>query len=179
MKVGMRTIKTAISVAISIFVLGLLGVKTPFFACMTAVFTMQADVPTSFRAGIERFLGTLTGAVVGSGFALLTNYLPMENLLIKVLIVPIGLIFVIQLFSLLKLNKSTFIACIVYLALMVHVEGPLRIEYAITRTLTTAFGALVALLINRYVYPNSRTTQAPNVQLSPSDYVSNSCNQSQ
>lgn len=178
MKVGMRTIKTAISVAICIFVLELLGVKTPFFACMTAVFTMETDVSTSLRAGIERLLGTLTGAIIGSVFALLTNYLPMDYLLVKVLVVPIGLILVIQMFSLMKLKNSTFIACIVYLALMVHVDGPLRVEYAITRTLTTAFGAFIALLVNRYIYPNVNSVQMTNVELHSSDYTSQNCNQS-
>ncbi len=165
MRVGMRTIKTAISVAICVLVLELLGVKTPFFACMTAVFTMETDVSTSLRAGIERFLGTLAGAIIGSVFALLTNYLPMDQLLVKALVVPIGLILVIQMFYLMKLNNSTFIACIVYFALMVHVDGPLRVEYAIMRTLTTAFGAFVALVVNRYVYPNVKDSQMTNVQL--------------
>lgn len=62
-KIGLRNIKTAISVAICILVLGLLGVRQPFFACMTAVFTMQANVKTSFEAGFSRFLGTLAGAL--------------------------------------------------------------------------------------------------------------------
>lgn len=152
-KIGMRNIKTAISVGICLLVLGILGVRQPFFACMTAVFTMQANVSTSFRAGLARFLGTFAGAMIGTGFAALGTILPMETLSVRVLVIPIGLILVIHVLSLLKLRDSVFVACIVYFALMMKVEEVSVIYYAVSRTLLTGFGAIVALLVNSYIYP--------------------------
>lgn len=149
----MRNIKTAIAVGICILTLGFFGIKQPFFACMTAVFTMQANVATSFSAGLDRFLGTLTGAITGTLFAGLASLLPMEHLLVRALTIPLGSVFVIHLLSILKRKDSVFIACIVYFALMMKVEQVSVLQYAISRTALTAYGAVTALLVNRYIFP--------------------------
>ena len=152
-KIGMRTIKTAIAVAVCILVLGLVGVKQPFFACMTAVFTMQGNVATSFRAGLDRFLGTIAGAITGTTFATFCAFLPMDHLLIKSLVIPFGAMLVIHVLNLLHWKDSVFVACIVYFALMMKVDQVSVPMYAVSRTLLTGFGAIVALLVNRFVYP--------------------------
>lgn len=152
MMVGMRTIKTAISVGICIFVLELVGI-TPIFASIAALFSVETDVPTSYKAGLTRIFGTLAGAIVGSVFVIISCSIPIESALFNALIIPIGLIFVIKILSMLKLNKSIFTGGIVYLLLMIQIEGPL-LEYVVTRTLTTVFGVVVALVINRFFFPN-------------------------
>lgn len=152
-RIGMRNIKTAISVAICIFALHLVGIKQPFFACMTAVFTMQANVSTSFQAGLDRFLGTLAGAVIGTILALLSIFLPMESLLLRVTVAPLGLILIIYVLNQLKLRDSIFIASIVFFDLLMRVAPNAIPHYAISRTALTGFGAIVALLVNRYIYP--------------------------
>lgn len=158
-KIGLRNIKTAIAVGICILVLGLIGVHQPFFACMTAVFTMQANVETSFEAGLSRFLGTLVGAVTGTTFAALCTLLPMEYLLVRVVVIPLGSVFVVHVLHLLKLRDSVFIACIVYFALMMKVEQMSVLAYATSRTALTGFGAIVALLVNRYVFPPQKVAE--------------------
>lgn len=152
-KIGMRTIKTAIAVAVCILVLGLFGVKQPFFACMTAVFTMQGNVATSFRAGLDRFSGTVAGAITGTTFATLCAFLPMDHLLIRAIVIPLGAMLVIHVLNLLHWRDSIFVACIVYFALMMKVDQVSVPMYAVSRTLLTGFGAIVALLVNRFVYP--------------------------
>ncbi len=152
-KIGMRNIKTAIAVSTCILTLGLIGVKQPFFACMTAVFTMQANVATSFSAGVDRFLGTLTGAITGTLLASLARLLPMDHLIVKALVIPLGSIFVIHLLSILNRGDSIFIACIVYFALMMKVEQVSVLRYAVTRTALTGYGAILALLVNRFIFP--------------------------
>lgn len=158
-KIGLRNIKTAISVAICILVLGLLGVRQPFFACMTAVYTMQANVATSLEAGLSRFLGTVAGAITGTTFAALCKLLPMQYLMVRAVVIPLGTIFVVHILHLLGRKDSVFIACIVYCALMMKVEQVSVLEYAVSRTALTGFGALVALLVNRYVFPLPATTR--------------------
>ncbi|NLJ79771.1 MAG: hypothetical protein GX335_01950 [Firmicutes bacterium] len=153
MKIGMRNFKTSLSVALCILILGIIGIKQPFFACMTAVFTMQANVSTSFKAGLNRFLGTLAGAVIGTAFAALGTRWPLESFLLKALVIPLGLMFIIYLLNQLKLRDSIFIAGIVYFDLMLRVDPALLSHYAVSRTSLTAFGAVVALLVNRYVFP--------------------------
>lgn len=152
MRVGMRTIKTAISVGVCVFALKLLGI-TPAFAAIAAIYTVEADVPTSFRNGMIRISGTFAGALIGSVFLIISSFFPMENILISSLIVPIGLICLINLLNFLKLKDSIFTGGIVYLLLMLQVEGPM-LKYAVTRSLTTVFGVAVALLVNYFVFPN-------------------------
>ena len=129
-KIGLRNIKTAISVAICILVLGLLGVRQPFFACMTAVYTMQANVATSLEAGLSRFLGTVAGAITGTTFAALCKLLPMQYLLVRAVVIPLGTVFVVHILHLLGRKDSVFIACIVYFALMMKVEQVSVLDYA-------------------------------------------------
>ncbi|HHY10435.1 MAG TPA: hypothetical protein GX528_07710 [Firmicutes bacterium] len=152
-RIGMRNLKTAIAVAICILALHLVGINQPFFACMTAVFTMQANVSTSFRAGLDRFLGTLAGAVIGTLLALLSTLLPMESLLLRVTVAPAGVIFIIYVLNRLKLRGSIFIASIVFFDLLMRVDPSAVPHYAVSRTALTGFGAIVALLVNRYIYP--------------------------
>lgn len=156
----MRNLKTCLSVALCILILGLLGFRQPFFACMTAAFTMQANVATSFKAGLNRFLGTLAGAVIGTGLAFLGTFLPLEHLSVQVIVIPSGLMFIIYFLNRLQLREAIFIASIVYFDLMLRVDPAAISHYAFSRTALTAFGAVVALLVNRYVYPPQPTGSA-------------------
>ncbi|MDR1069199.1 MAG: aromatic acid exporter family protein, partial [Gracilibacteraceae bacterium] len=60
---GLRSVKTALSVFLCIPVLRLLGLDQPFFACIAAVVATQTTVRQSFAIGLERMVGTLAGAV--------------------------------------------------------------------------------------------------------------------
>ena len=154
-KVGMRNFKTAIAVAMCLIVLKFVGVENPFFACITAIYTMQTDFSTSLKMGSYRLFGTIFGSIIGSIFAVIAyKYLPMDIVFIEALVIPIGIMLIIHILTMLKLKDTVLISCVVFLAIMINVEGNVMPKsYAIDRTLSTIFGAAVALLVNRFIYP--------------------------
>lgn len=58
-KIGMRNIKTAIAVVISILVSKLLKTEYPFYAAIASIISMQSSVEDSFKTGRNRILGTI------------------------------------------------------------------------------------------------------------------------
>lgn len=154
-RVGMRNIKTAIAVFICIIALESMGIEKPFFACITAIQTMQTDMHTSFQTGIHRFVGTIFGNVIGALFAVVFyRYFPMDVLLVKSLVIPFGIMFIIFILTNLKLNDSILISCVVFLSIMINVEDEsLLLGYAVERSFTTTFGVVVAILVNRFIAP--------------------------
>lgn len=154
-RIGMRNFKTAISVFICILVLEYTGIAKPFFACITAIIVMETDMHTSFEVGIYRFIGTVFGSVIGSLYAIIFyKFLPMDILLVRSIVIPLGVMLIIYILTSFKLKDSILMSCVVFLAIMIAMdsEAPL-LSYALERIISTVFGAVVALLVNRFVYP--------------------------
>ena len=62
--VGMRNLKTSITVAVCALVYYFLG-RSPAFACIGVIFGMGSDMNTSRLYGGNRFFGTLIGGLIG------------------------------------------------------------------------------------------------------------------
>jgi len=142
-KLGMRNIKTAISVVLSIIVLRLLNMD-PFFACIAAVVTMQTTVDVSFKAGVERMVGTLVGAGIGIIFASIAPN--------NIFLIALGIVIIIYLSNLIHQQNAASLACIVFLAIMILAnETPLQHAYA--RIIETFIGIVIAVIINSFFFP--------------------------
>lgn len=144
-KVGMRNIKTAIAVLISILISRLLKTEYPFYTAIASVISMQSSVEASFKAGKNRMLGTVVGAVVGFVCA---SVRPGSALLSG-----IGIIAVIYLCNLLNWKESASIACIVFCAIMLNLKGSSPILYSINRIIDTFVGIIVAVSVNYFIKP--------------------------
>ena len=145
MKIGMRNVKTAISVFLSLVISKLLKFEYPFYAAIAAVIAMQGSVSSSFKAGKNRMLGTFIGASVGLLLALIRPG--------NVILCGIGIIIVIYLCNLLKWNNSVSIACVVFLAIMVNLKGGSPLFYSFNRLVDTFVGIGVAVLVNYFISP--------------------------
>lgn len=154
-KVGLRTIKSAISV----FLCLLLFPDMPFFACLTAVICLQDTVSNSIEMGINRGLGTILGGLMGLIFLIFTRFISssfptdfISSILIYT-IISIGIIAVIYCCNLINKTGAINIACIVFLGVTTaHAyEDPLH--YALNRTIQTLFGILISILVNKYITP--------------------------
>lgn len=152
---GMRTIKTALSVVICIVTLNLLAEYTKyefvsFYACLTAIFTLQSNLSYSVKRGIHRILGTF----IGTFYALLVIYLSIaipfmtEN----IFWIFIGIILCIQSCYVLNINEGILIACILFLASVTIADGN-YLTYALVRSVETIYGVVIALLVNKYFFP--------------------------
>lgn len=142
---GMRNIKTAIAVVICVLISRILKLEYSFYAAIAAIISMENTVTNSFRTGKNRMLGTLVGA--GIGF-LCASILPGNAILCG-----IGIIIVIYLCNLLNWSKSASIACVVFMVIMVNLNGKDPFFYSINRILDTFIGIIVAVLVNYFICP--------------------------
>ena len=142
---GMRNFKTAVAVILCVLIARALHLEYSFYAAIAAVISMGNSVTNSFRTGKNRMLGTLVGA--GIGF-LCACILPGNAILCG-----IGIMIVIYICNLLKWSKSASIACIVFMAIMVNLNGKNPFFYSINRILDTFIGITVAVLVNYLICP--------------------------
>lgn len=148
-KIGMRTIKTAIAVAICITILQFFDGTTAFFAATAAIFSLQSNMATSWKLGFSRWIGTDIGAVIGFLF----SFIPLTNPLVRTLVISFGIILIIYITTLIKQDLAVFIACLVFLAIMTNLKDGHPGTYALTRTLETGLGVIVSILVNKYIAP--------------------------
>jgi len=144
-QIGMRNIKTAISVFICIIILRFFHNIYPFYACIAAVITMQSTVYNSFATGKNRMIGTIIGAIWGLAFALISPN--------NVFLSSIGIMFIIYSLNLLNRKRSIIIACVVFLAIMTNLKEGIPLVYSFNRVLETFLGIFVSVLVNYFIFP--------------------------
>jgi uncharacterized membrane protein YgaE (UPF0421/DUF939 family) len=144
-KIGMRNIKTAISVFLCIIILRAFHNTLPFYACIAAVITMQSTVHDSFTTGKNRMIGTIIGAICGLVFALISPS--------NIFLTSVGIVFVIYFSNLFNRKNSISIACVVFLAIMTNLKQGNVLVYSFNRVLETSIGIFVSVLVNYLIYP--------------------------
>ncbi len=122
----MRNIKTALAVTISILISEFFKLDSPFYAAIAAVISMQNSVTGSYKAGKNRMLGTITGALIGLTFSSISPNNPF--------LCGLGIIIIIYICNLLKWDKSISIACIVFTGIMINLTNKTPLYYSIHRT---------------------------------------------
>ncbi len=170
-KLGMRNIKTGIAVAVCMFSYSvvrfilemtathdnavhrafdfLVNEHTPIYACLAAVIVMRGSVSQSFRSGISRIIGTCIGGLFGMLF-LVFGKISIVNTL-DFIIVPIGVTLLIYFLTIIKETDSTAIAVATFLIIVITVGSNSPHLYAVNRILSTSYGVVVSLLVNRFV----------------------------
>lgn len=146
-KIGMRTIKTGIAVALGLFIAELFGLNSPLFVGIGAISTMQASVSESFINGKNRMLATVMGALVAVIIELLFPH--------NVLFLGLGIIIVIQAVNILGWKNSIALSAIVFIAVSLNTNVAI-IPSALNRVLDTFVGIVVGVLVNYFI-------AAPNV----------------
>lgn len=169
--VGMRTIKTAVSVMLSYLIFvpfnliyreelgGLLGQLGPLYACIACVVCMQSSLGQSFQIGLSRLLGVAVGGVLGV-LALVPGE-AMRHPLVKAL--ALGLVCVAGIWLCLLLNRpaACTMACVVPCIILVNnLMGAERFFYAAARIIETAVGVAIALAVNALL-PDHRGGEPP------------------
>lgn len=149
-KIGMRNIKTALAVFLCISFFNLLERDNAFYACIAAVICMKDTYENSLSIGISRLLGTFLGGLLGIITIYLLSFLPNVSSF-NALITALGTILVIHMCTILKKPASVTISCIVFISIMLNYVGIDSYFYAINRTIDTAIGVIVAILINKYI----------------------------
>ncbi len=144
-KIGMRTIKTALAVTLTLLICAALRIDNPFFAAIAAIIVMEPSVSESLSSGKSRMYGTVLGGLFAMGYSLI---LPSHPILIG-----LGIIVLIYVSNLFKIQNSIKISSIIFISILLNYEDGSRIHYAVYRTLDTFIGIAVGTLVNYYVRP--------------------------
>lgn len=150
-RIGMRNIKTALSVFICVVVFAMMGPQfNPMFAAVAALVCMGISIEDSVEAGWNRILGTIIGGVTGVFGIFICNLISLNFAYIA--IIPLGTMGLIYLCNNLKKPGAIIICCVVFISIMT--TYPLELgsyALAILRLLETGFGVIVAFLVNRFI----------------------------
>lgn len=149
-KIGMRNIKTAVSVFLLLFIFNIIDRDNSFYACIAAIICMQQTVENTFSKGISRIIGTVIGGLVGVIMLIAANTHISET--VYLFLIPIGIIVLIEICVLLKQNDAASICCIVFLSIMLNHRfiGDF-LSYTLDRVIDTSVGIIIAVMVNRYL----------------------------
>ncbi len=178
---GMRNIKTAVSVLLCLVVYVLFPLlaeitnefggkffelltfivnrQDPMFACIAAVVVMQSTVADSVSSGKSRIYGTALGAAAGLLFLLINLSVPVH--LLNILLIAIGVVFLIYVCNLLKLQNAVSISVITFLVILISIGQKSPILYAVNRLLDTGIGIVISIFVNRYLNFPFKKEKAP------------------
>lgn len=158
--VGMRIIKTVISIYLSIM-LSLAIQGQPLSSAIAAFICTRSSNEDSMGTGKARVLGTMIGAVFSVIFVIIIKYFNIElfshgyYIMLCLLLIPI-----IKVTLWLKMPTATTSACVVVLLTLISYVSAgdpyMRIIY---RFVDTMIGVAVAIVVNR-VLPYRKSTEA-------------------
>ena len=150
-RIGLRTIKTAAAVIISMFIVTSYGATTSrlIFAMLGAMAAMEHTFKESLESCLTQILGMFFGVLAG----VLLLYLPLPSLLLA----GIGIVFVITLYNEFHIRFSPSLPCLI-VAILCTTPDIQPLTYAMGRFWDTAIGLSVGMFINTLVFPydNSR-----------------------
>jgi len=149
--IGMRNLKTALAVFICVVVFALMGPNfNPLFAAVAAVITMESNIEETVESGWNRILGTIIGGATGIFGIFIANLIPFRFGYVAV--IPLGVIGLIYLCNNFKKHGAITITCIMFISVMTTYSQDLgNYMLAAMRLLETAFGIIVAYLVNRFI----------------------------
>lgn len=154
-RIGLRTLKTAAAVIISMMIVTSYGATTSklMFAMLGAMAVMGHTFKESLESCFTQILGMLFGALAG----VLLLSLPLPSLLLA----GIGIVFVITLYNVFHIRFSPSLPCLIVVILCTTPDIQ-PFSYAMGRFWDTAIGLAVGMLINTFVFPynNSRQIRA-------------------
>lgn len=145
-KIGMRSIKTAISATLCAILYVLIG-RNATFACIGAVFGMESDTSDKpWRTGGNRLIGTIIGGFLGMGLFYINQQLPGK--LWEILLLMAGIILLIYISQLFGCAGAIQGGAVVFYIVMLNTPSDQYISYALNRMLDTAVGVGMSVLIN-------------------------------
>lgn len=156
LKVGWRTIKTVVTVAVTVLLFEILGRGSAQLATLAAVFALQSDFDTSIKFGRNRLFGNTIG-VLTALVMIRIGMLPwIPESVSNVLITSLGILVIISVCNFFNMSSSIFSSAAAFLVVLMGSHGGSLMVYGFNRVLDTLIGTSIALIIN-YVLPNKKT----------------------
>ncbi len=145
-RIGLRTIKTAAAVIISMLIIAVFGLSSSkmIFAMLGAMATMENTFKKSLEACLTQIIGVTFGTILG----MILLCMPLPHLLDA----GIGIIMVITLYNAFQIRYSPALPCLIVVT-MCTTPDIVPLEYAMGRLWASGVGLGVGLLINTLVFP--------------------------
>lgn len=155
--IGMRVVKTVISVFVSVIITTVMG-GMPINSAVASVLTTQDTQDESIKYGKNRILGTTVGAIFAIIFVFVVDFFDIKlftvsyYFVMSILIIPIAKILLIS-----KQKAAISSALITFLiTLMSYIsQSELKYIYVQSRIIDTFIGVLVSIAVN-IVLPDNR-----------------------
>ena len=153
-RLGLRAAKTAIAVFLCLLLSMLLNRSDQLFSSIAAIICMQKTYGESFEEGLHRLIGTVLGGVVGYIAIILTQFFSYKEI-INMFLSPLCILIVIYICNVIKKTDSVVIGCIVVLSVITPMDLTIsdKLMYVSDRVLDTSAGIIIAMLVNRYIFP--------------------------
>lgn len=151
-RIGLRTLKTAAAVIISMMIVNSYGATTSrlIFAMLGAMAAMEHTFKESLESCLTQIFGMFFGAFAG----VLLLSLPLPPLLV----VGIGIVFIITLYNVFHIRFSPSLPCLIVVVLCTT-PNIQPLTYALGRFWDTAIGLVVGMVINTLIFPYNNSRQ--------------------
>lgn len=151
-RLGLRTIKTALSVAICLLFFHFTQFGSPMVTAIAAVFALRENISSTYSFGKSRIIGNTLGGVAALTYFALENY-ATNSFLLQLFCVPLLIIFIIVFSD--GINNNTGIIGSIATFLIIALSGPStnKIAYAVERVVDTFIGTFIAIGVNSLVKP--------------------------
>lgn len=151
-RIGLRTVKTALAVVISMVIVDSYGATTSkvIFAMLGAM----AAVGSNFKDSLESCLTQITGVLFGAAAGVLLLMLELPHLIAT----GIGIILIITLYNLFRIRFSPSLPCLIVVTICITPDIQ-PITYAIGRIWDTAIGLGIGMLVNTLIFPYDNSSQ--------------------
>ncbi|MGG0188059.1 aromatic acid exporter family protein [Bacillus rhizoplanae] len=150
MKLGARVLKTGIAITLALFACLLLGLPSPVFAGISAIFAVQPSVYRSYLTALEQIQANVIGAIFAIVFVFAFGNNPF--------IIGLTCILVIALTLKLHLENTISIALVTVIAIMEY-QGANFFDFALLRFATIMVGIIAASLVNLIFMPPKYETK--------------------
>ena len=151
--IGLRTVKTAIAVTISMVLVDYYGSGSDSKLIFAMLGAMAAVMPT-FKDSVMSCLTQFVGLFFGAAAGVVLRLLPLPDLVS----VGIGIILVITLYNGLKVRFSPSLPCFIVVLLCVTPDIE-PVTYALQRFWDTAIGLSMGMIINMLIFPYDNSRQ--------------------
>lgn len=149
-RLGFRTFKTALSVAICIILFNSFSDHSPMIASLAAVFALREDLSSTYSFGGLRIFGTVMGGVAAVGYYFIQQpFYPKA--LVEILLIPSFVAIIIIFLNGINMNKSIISTVATFLVIVFGIPQSEAYLYIIQRTFDSFIGVVIAVVVNRVV----------------------------
>lgn len=152
-KIGLRAIKTAIAVFFCAVISSFLHHEDLFCSSIAAVICMEQTYAKTIETGINRFIGTIIGGIIGY-IALELSLMGPYHELVRIFALPFCILIVVYICNTVNRKGSVSIGCVVLLVILSRLgqDTSSVFLYVVERVTDTIIGIIVATVVNRFLF---------------------------